>query len=300
MMRRPLWEALEEDGRTRLFQHTFDPRYSIVDGGGGLVDVRSGSTLFDNRPTDAPKHSLVDAKTESASDFDQKLTEINSTATSSTKKHKGDATDSSDTIAATHVNPPLGMSNNKENARGSVKDIWIIGNHADELTPWIPVMCELSSVNFVAIPCCFYNFEGKKNDFNNSIPHPPSTNHANMTTGRYRSYVEYVANISLALGIHVEFEWLRIPSTKNLALIGRRRDGETTQIERAQLCAQYRSQFFRPRKSKNTKASQEQRMDKDFESGVQVDGGRCERNENEEWIDWEGMPTDDALCFYSE
>ncbi|CAH2073482.1 unnamed protein product, partial [Iphiclides podalirius] len=43
---------------------------------------------------------------------------------------------------------------------------WIIGNHSDELTPWIPVIATLSSYtcNFLLLPCCAYNFNEADNE----------------------------------------------------------------------------------------------------------------------------------------
>ncbi|KAK8168831.1 hypothetical protein BKA80DRAFT_325416 [Phyllosticta citrichinensis] len=39
---------------------------------------------------------------------------------------------------------------------------FIISNHADELTPWTPLLAFLSSSPFLAIPCCSHNFNGAK------------------------------------------------------------------------------------------------------------------------------------------
>ena len=40
---------------------------------------------------------------------------------------------------------------------------WLIGNHSDELTPWIPVIAARSSskTNFFLLPCCFWDFDRK-------------------------------------------------------------------------------------------------------------------------------------------
>jgi tRNASer (uridine44-2'-O)-methyltransferase len=39
---------------------------------------------------------------------------------------------------------------------------WIIGNHSDELTPWIPFMCSKSiNTRFFVLPCCMWDFQGK-------------------------------------------------------------------------------------------------------------------------------------------
>ena len=40
---------------------------------------------------------------------------------------------------------------------------WLIGNHSDELTPWIPVMAARTSLscNFFLLPCCTHDFTAK-------------------------------------------------------------------------------------------------------------------------------------------
>ena len=39
---------------------------------------------------------------------------------------------------------------------------FIISNHADELTPWTPLLASLSSSPFLAIPCCSHNLSGAR------------------------------------------------------------------------------------------------------------------------------------------
>ncbi len=38
---------------------------------------------------------------------------------------------------------------------------WLVGNHSDELTPWIPYMASKSGYNtsFFVLPCCFHDFD---------------------------------------------------------------------------------------------------------------------------------------------
>ena len=40
---------------------------------------------------------------------------------------------------------------------------WILGNHSDELTPWIPVLAALSGhrTSFWVLPCCPFSFSAK-------------------------------------------------------------------------------------------------------------------------------------------
>ncbi|MCJ1231078.1 tRNA(Ser) Um(44) 2'-O-methyltransferase [Toensbergia leucococca] len=39
---------------------------------------------------------------------------------------------------------------------------FVISNHADELTPWTPLLASLSSSPFLAIPCCSHNLSGNR------------------------------------------------------------------------------------------------------------------------------------------
>ena len=87
----------------------------------------------------------------------------------------------------------------------------IIGNHADELTLWIPIIAMKSnSESFVIIPCCFHNLDGSK--FTRMDP----------KIGRYKTYCNEIDRIAGICGYTVKHEYLRIPSTKNLCIVGSR------------------------------------------------------------------------------
>jgi len=92
---------------------------------------------------------------------------------------------------------------------------FIISNHADELTPWTPILAARSRSSFIAIPCCSHNLTGQKF----RAPPPADTSKGKST---YASLVAWVSNISADCGYEVETEALRIPSTRNTALIGRK------------------------------------------------------------------------------
>ncbi|XP_073430659.1 probable tRNA (uracil-O(2)-)-methyltransferase [Dendrobates tinctorius] len=89
---------------------------------------------------------------------------------------------------------------------------WIIGNHSDELTPWLPVIAARSSYScsFFVLPCCFFNFYGKYNRKSSKKP-------------QYREYLDYVTEVGVQCGFIVEEDCLRIPSTKRVCLIGKSR-----------------------------------------------------------------------------
>ncbi|KAK3905004.1 hypothetical protein C8A05DRAFT_13154 [Staphylotrichum tortipilum] len=96
------------------------------------------------------------------------------------------------------------------------KGTFIISNHADELTPWTPILAALSDCPFLAIPCCSHNLAGERY----RAPAPKDKTKADSA---YSSLVVWVAGIAADCGWDVEQEMLRIPSTRNTALLGRRR-----------------------------------------------------------------------------
>lgn len=91
----------------------------------------------------------------------------------------------------------------------TVKEDWIIGNHSDELTPWIPVIASRSSYStrYFVLPCCFFDFHTKFHRVDQRKP-------------QYESYLDYIFHIGLDLGFTVSTDTLRIPSTKRVCQIG--------------------------------------------------------------------------------
>jgi len=65
----------------------------------------------------------------------------------------------------------------------------------------------------MVIPCCFYSLSGSKYTFPNQI----------ITSGKYKAYQEYIQDIINECGFVTEIDWLRIPSTKNVVLVGKKR-----------------------------------------------------------------------------
>jgi hypothetical protein len=96
---------------------------------------------------------------------------------------------------------------------------WLLGNHADELVPWIPTLAQRISPlpNLFLLPCCFYNTSGKlfcppKSAF-------PVPSHLEKAGSRYKRYLQYVGEACDRNQYNVVYDSLRIPSTKNIALI---------------------------------------------------------------------------------
>ncbi|KAK4509319.1 uncharacterized protein ATC70_007670 [Mucor velutinosus] len=126
---------------------------------------------------------------------------------------------------------------------------WLIGNHADELVPWIPIIASKSGDNckFMVIPCCFYGLDGTR-----SLSLPLSE-----TVGKYRAYTDYIKDIAVKAGFHVEEDYLRIPSTKNIAIIGRTRQQHQGAVDLSQSIDRA-SQAFVPRKTDREKEEERQ------------------------------------------
>ncbi|GAA6037849.1 hypothetical protein JCM8097_005069 [Rhodosporidiobolus ruineniae] len=149
-------------------------------------------------------------------------------------------------------------------------DAFLIGNHADEMTPWLALLAAATPgdrVGFLNIPCCLHELVGRfermsytiPEEYLSSLPSPPSpppassppaaaaesaTPHPLLVPfyapspsilsdpllssgkpagGRYHAYQLYLAHLALRCGFVPEREALRIPSTKNFGMVGRRR-----------------------------------------------------------------------------
>ena len=154
---------------------------------------------------------------------------------------------------------------------------FIISNHADELTPWTPLLASLSHSAFLAIPCCSHDLSGARararanphkttsntaepllttnpsvntpnnittNSTNSTVTNPNTTTQTtkkkinepekgdltllspqSRANGKqpsaYSSLVSWVVALAEEMGYVVEKEVLRIPSTRNVAVIGR-------------------------------------------------------------------------------
>ena len=89
---------------------------------------------------------------------------------------------------------------------------YLIGNHSDELTPWIPVLGLRDECKWIIIPCCLFELNGSK--FAKKSPE----------LGRYKTYCKYLIDFTThELGYEnlIEQENLRIPSTKNICIFTR-------------------------------------------------------------------------------
>ncbi|XP_054656398.1 probable tRNA (uracil-O(2)-)-methyltransferase isoform X2 [Dunckerocampus dactyliophorus] len=100
---------------------------------------------------------------------------------------------------------------------------WLIGNHSDELTPWIPVIAARSSYScrYFVLPCCFFDFFGKY-----------QRRHSQKS--QYKEYIDFIADVSRVSGFDTQVDCLRIPSTKRVCLVGRLRNYQTSDEAQAE------------------------------------------------------------------
>ncbi|KAI0403063.1 hypothetical protein F4802DRAFT_322714 [Xylaria palmicola] len=109
---------------------------------------------------------------------------------------------------------------------------FIISNHADELTPWTPILATLSNCPFIMIPCCSHDLSGAR--FRAAAPKEKG-----KSASAYSSLVEWVKQIAHDCGWVVEIEMLRIPSTRNTGIIGRSRVEEPASPDIPDLLSKY-------------------------------------------------------------
>ncbi|CAK6952838.1 probable tRNA (uracil-O(2)-)-methyltransferase [Scomber scombrus] len=100
---------------------------------------------------------------------------------------------------------------------------WLIGNHSDELTPWIPVIAARSSYScrYFVLPCCFFDFYGKYQ-------------RRQCKKSQYKEYIDFIAEVSQVSGFNTEEDCLRIPSTKRVCLVGKSRSYQVSDEAQAE------------------------------------------------------------------
>ena len=123
---------------------------------------------------------------------------------------------------------------------------FIISNHADELTAWTPLLAYMNESPFIAIPCCSHDLAGSRTRFHQQKVAKlegqaraaskalidgagPSTGSLAKEPNRpkqisaYAGLTCYVETLAEEVGYVVDKEMLRIPSTRNAAVLGYRR-----------------------------------------------------------------------------
>ena len=130
---------------------------------------------------------------------------------------------------------------------------FIISNHADELTPWTPIIAFLSSPDsplpFLAIPCCSHALSGAKHRYTPKdiypSPNPSSINNREEQSASgdlkelrvakvkavnhqddksmYACLTRKVVALAHEVGSETELTLMRIPSTRNIGIVGNRK-----------------------------------------------------------------------------
>lgn len=98
---------------------------------------------------------------------------------------------------------------------------WLIGNHSDELTPWLPLLAKRSNdhCQYFVLPCCPYQLNGQKFQRQNS------------SLSTYQDFMYYVKGISEMCDFDTFIDRMRIPSTKRICLIGLRKTKSNEEID---------------------------------------------------------------------
>lgn len=134
---------------------------------------------------------------------------------------------------------------------------FIVSNHADELTPWTPLLATISSPSsplpFLAIPCCSHALSGARHRYtpkdslqsasnatlNDTEDQPAKGDLKALRAAKmkaadhsddkstYACLTRKVVNITEELGLDVELTLLRIPSTRNIGIVGNRKRAAT-------------------------------------------------------------------------
>ncbi|KAI0305739.1 hypothetical protein B0F90DRAFT_1624965 [Multifurca ochricompacta] len=112
-------------------------------------------------------------------------------------------------------------------------DSFLIGNHADELTPWVPLLAtRVRASGYLSIPCCAWGLDARFDRARDVPLCAVDTEALNLGGGNesgdgvgssYALYRVWLASLSVHCGWAVEVEVLRIPSTRNWAIVGRKR-----------------------------------------------------------------------------
>jgi tRNASer (uridine44-2'-O)-methyltransferase len=131
---------------------------------------------------------------------------------------------------------------------------FIISNHADELTPWTPLLACLSSPSspnpFLAIPCCSHALSGARHRYSPKDvvkattvdPDAEQPQAGDLKALRavkkaaqgddksmYGCLTRKVAALAQEMGCRVELTLMRIPSTRNIGIVGNKRRPHGTQ-----------------------------------------------------------------------
>ncbi|KAI1258948.1 hypothetical protein F5Y18DRAFT_411472 [Xylariaceae sp. FL1019] len=109
---------------------------------------------------------------------------------------------------------------------------FIVSNHADELTPWTPILAAISDCPFIMIPCCSHDLTGAR--FRAAAPKDKE-----KSPSAYSSLVEWVKQLAVDCNWAIETEMMRIPTTRNTGIVGRRRIDATVLVDLPNILFKY-------------------------------------------------------------
>ncbi|KAJ9094412.1 hypothetical protein QFC21_005951 [Naganishia friedmannii] len=161
-----------------------------------------------------------------------------------------------DALIEMPINPetwfPPTLEEWRHNSWAGKKDcpIWegmfLIGNHADEMTPWIPLLSLLPStpVPYLSLPCCLHSLNAPftLSKFVPPYEHPSApvkgfAHGLDEGESRYKTYLMWLGWSGLMCGWRWEKEGMRVPSTKGWGIVGRSR--WTTSSEEDASCREW-------------------------------------------------------------
>ena len=89
---------------------------------------------------------------------------------------------------------------------------WLIGNHSDELTPWLAFVSTMISYecSFFVLPCCTWNFTEKYSRQNQKL-------------SIYQCYLNHIEQVISEFGFCYERDVMKIPSTKRTCFVSKGR-----------------------------------------------------------------------------
>lgn len=141
---------------------------------------------------------------------------------------------------------PTGSSSSSSSAEAEADTLcllpagcFLIGNHADELTPWVPILAtRFHASGYLSIPCCAWALDARFDrardvplcvvdaatlnlgDGNGGGEGGEGEGGGKSSSSSYALYRVWLAALSVHCGWAVEVEVLRIPSTRNWAIVG--------------------------------------------------------------------------------
>ena len=213
------------------------------------VDVRARTSWSHYPPTtQSHLHAKALDPTLALADADPAATLLNLTTTDGPLSVKSCADPSGDLES--------GQKGEDDRSRSRLQvphGAFIIGNHADELTPYVPILSILYGASgYLNIPCCPWDLDQKFSRAN-SAQYPLPVDDIEGVDGRggalagdsdivadgdqwieglnlggggkftssYSAYRIWLARLTSWCGWEIETEVLRIPSTRNWALVGK-------------------------------------------------------------------------------